>query len=103
MEQKEIDFKEDVKLYKEIQKLRRKKDKIVRKSNKKLFNKTNPIDLEIYDKEGDLINICKHRKTKKEYSSVEGGYLNTGTHTTTITCTYCNGLIDSKTVDTGYA
>jgi hypothetical protein len=101
--QEEIDFEEDIKLYEEIQKLRHKKDKIVRKSNKKLNKKLSPIEKEIYDKESELFNICKHRKTKKHYKYVEGGYLHTGTATTTWTCIYCNCIVDSQVTNTGYA
>ena len=102
MKQEEIDFKEDVILYDKLKALRKKKAKIVRKSNKKLNKKLSPIEQEIYDKESELIHICSHRKTKKEYTSVEGGYLNTGSHTTNLRCLICNVIIDSVTVNTGF-
>lgn len=79
-------------LYNDIQKLRTKKDKYIKKITKQIFII-----------EDELDKICTHSKTTTKEQYHEGGYYNVAEYIKITECKFCGKELDRKTSYGGYA
>jgi hypothetical protein len=59
-------------------------------------------DKELSDLDKRMIDDCPHTNIKDKINIVEGGYLDTGSITTTWYCDFCAVILDEEVINTGY-